>query len=241
MKRFWGEVTVSEVEGGGWRVLLDGRPIRTPRGAAQVVPKAALAEAMAEEWRGQGDEVDPALFVLRDIADYTIDVVARDRAALVDSLLAYAETDTLCYRADPDEALYRRQIEVWEPLLSAFEAREGVRLERVSGVLHRDQPAETIARLRERLHTLDPFVFAGVNTMAALAASLCVALSALEPDADVGALWQAASLEELWQAELWGVDEQAEARRARRGAEFNTAARFARLALRGQKESSPVG
>lgn len=229
MKRFWRDVTVGAAEG-GWRVLLDGRPIRTPRGAAQVVPGAALAEAMAAEWRAQGDEVDPALFRYRDMADYAIDVVATDRAALVRDLLAYAETDTLCYRADPDEPLYRRQIEVWEPLLSAFETREGVRLERVSGVLHRDQPEATMARLRERLEALDPFALAALNAMTALAASLCVALSALEPDADVDALWQAASLEELWQAELWGVDELAEARRARRGADFSTAAGFARLA-----------
>lgn len=229
MKRFWRDVTVGEAAG-GWRVLLDGRPIRTPRGAAQVVPNAALAEAMAEEWRAQGDEIDPALFRLRDMADYAIDVVASDRAALVKELLAYAETDTLCYRADPDEPLYRRQLEVWEPLLTAFEAREGVRLERVSGVLHRDQPEATLASLRARLEALDPFALAGVNTMTALAASLCVALSALEPDADLDGLWHAASLEELWQAELWGVDEQAEARRARRGADFSAAAGFARLA-----------
>ena len=229
MKRFWREVTVGEADG-GWRVLLDGRPIRTPRGAAQVVPNAALAEAMAGEWRAQGDEVNPALFRFRDMADYAIDVVTTDRAALIRDLLAYAETDTLCYRADPDEPLYRRQIEVWEPLLTAFEAREGVRLERVSGVLHRDQPGASLVRLRERLDQLDPFVLAGVNTMAALAASLCVALSAIEPDADLDRLWQAASLEELWQAELWGVDEQAEARRVRRASDFSAAAGFARLA-----------
>ena len=229
MKRFWRDVTVSETEG-GWRVLLDGRPIRTPRGAAQTVPNAALAEAMADEWRAQGDEVDPALFRFRDLADYAIDVVATGRAALVEDLLAYGETDTLCYRADPDEPLYRRQIEVWEPLLAEFETREGVRLERVSGVLHRDQPEASMARLRARLNALDPFALAGVNTMAALAASLSVALSALNPDADLDQLWQAASLEELWQAELWGVDEQAEARRIRRSADFSAAAGFARLA-----------
>lgn len=229
MKRFWRAVTVGESEG-GWRVLLDGRAIRTPRGAAQVVPGAALAEAMAAEWREQGEEVDPARFKMRDLADYAIDVVAADRAALARDLLAYAETDTLCYRADPDEPLYRRQQEQWEPLLTAFEAREGLRLERVSGVLHRPQPEAALARLRTRLEALDPFVLAGVNTMAALSASLCTALTALEPDASIDRLWQAASLEELWQAELWGTDAEAEARRERRAADFAAAARFARLA-----------
>ena len=229
MKRFWREVTVAEADS-GWRVLLDGRAIRTPQGTAQVVPTQALAEAMAGEWRGQGEEIDPALFRLRDMADYAIDVAGPDRAALVTQLLGYAETDTLCYRADPDEPLYRRQLAEWEPLLTAFEAREGVQLERVSGVLHKAQPPETMERLRARLETLDPFALAGVNSMAALAASLSIALSALEDDADLDTLWRAASLEELWQAELWGREEQAEARRARRAADFSAAAGFARLA-----------
>ena len=229
MKRFWSEVAVDEAEH-GWRVLIDGRAIRTPRGTPQVVPTQDLAEAMAQEWREQGEEVDPAGFRLRDMADYAIDIAGPDRAALVGQLLAYAETDTLCYRADPDEPLYRRQQEEWEPLLSAFEAREGLRLERVSGVLHRAQPEATLAQLRARLEGLDPFELAGVNTMAALAASLCVALSALDPQADLERLWRAASLEELWQAELWGVDQQAEARRLRRAADFSAAAGFARLA-----------
>jgi chaperone required for assembly of F1-ATPase len=229
MKRFYREVTVANSDG-GWRVLLDGRAVRTPQGAPQVVPTRALAEAMAEEWRGQGDQIDPAMLRFRDMADYAIDVVQGDAAALVQDLLSYAETDTLCYRGDPDEPLYRRQQEVWEPLLQAVEARLGVRMERVSGVLHRAQPAETMAVFAAQLARLDPFTLAAVQAMASLSASLCAALSALEPGADIDALWHAASLEELWQADLWGVDEQAETRRARRGADFSAAAAFARLA-----------
>lgn len=229
MKRFYKEVTIAP-DDDGWRVLLDGRAIRTPQGRAQAVPTAALAEAMATEWRAQGEEIDPATLKLRDMADYAIDVAGADRAALVSELVAYGETDTLCYRADPDEPLYRRQLDVWEPLLCAFEAREGVRLERISGVLHRAQPPATLAHLRARLDALDPFALAAVNTMAALSASLSIALSALEQDADLAQLWQAASLEELWQAELWGREEMAEERRARRAADFTAAAGFARLA-----------
>lgn len=233
MKRFYKDVSIAP-DGAGWRVLLDGRAIRTPQGRAQLIPTQALADAMADEWRAQGEEIDPAALKLRDMADYAIDVAghadAATRAALVSDLLAYGETDTLCYRADPDEPLYRRQLAEWEPLLTAFEAREGVQLERVSGVLHRDQPAATRAHLRARLEALDPFTLTAVNSMAALAASLSIALSALEPGADAARLWQAASLEELWQAELWGSDDQAEQRRAARGADFSAAAAFARLA-----------
>ena len=122
MKRFWKDVAVEPYES-GYRITLDGRPIRTQGGKPQAVPSRELAEAMAGEWRAQGDEVDPQAFPLRDLADFAIDHVATDRPGTIAKLLAYAETDTLCYRADPDEPLYRRQREVWEPLVAAFEAR----------------------------------------------------------------------------------------------------------------------
>lgn len=230
MKRFWKEVTVAP-SGGGWQVALDGRPLRTQGGAPQVVPSEPLAELLAGEWRVQGDEVDPAAFPLRELADYAIDQVTPAPGDTIDKLLRYAETDTLCYRADPDEPLHRRQWEVWEPLVAAFEAREGVRMERVSGVLHKAQPAETLATLRRRLEGLDPFVLAALEVTTSLAASLAIGLSAIAPDGDPAALWAAAELEERWQAELWGSDAEAEERRERRAAAFLQAAEFARAAL----------
>lgn len=229
MKRFYKAVTVA-VEGGGFRVMLDGRPLRTVGGRAQIVPSAPLAEALAAEWSGQGETLDPAAFVLRDLADYAIDVVCPGKAAVIDELMPYAETDTLCYRAEPDEALGIRQRTVWEPLLTAAEARWQVRFVRVAGIMHRPQPPETLARLREDLGGRDGFTLAAVKNTASLAASLLLGLMAVEPGADIDGLWDAANLEEDWQADLWGKDEEALARRSRRHAAFAAAAQFAVLA-----------
>ncbi len=229
MKRFYKAVTVA-VENGGFRVMLDGRPLRTVGGRAQLVPSAPLAEALAAEWSGQGETLDPAAFVLRDLTDYAIDVVLPGKAAVADELLPYAETDTLCYRAEPDEALGMRQRAVWEPLLSAAEERWQVRFVRVAGIMHRPQPPETLARLREELAQIDAFTLAALRNTAALAASLVLGLQALEPGADIDTLWDAANLEEDWQAQLWGKDAEALERRARRHAAFAAAARFAALA-----------
>ncbi|MGN3973932.1 ATP12 family chaperone protein [Tsuneonella sp. SYSU-LHT278] len=229
MRKFWKAVAVDEAPGGGWRVLLDGRPIRTQAGSApQVVPTRAAADMLANEWACQGEEIDPAGFPLRDLADYAIDSVAESPAATIDTLLRYAETDTLCYRADPDEPLHKRQWSMWEPLVTAFEAREGIALERVSGIVHRAQPAETLDTLRSRLEGLDPFTLAALEVMTSLSASLCVGLSALDRAADAQALWDAAELEEAWQVELWGSDHLAQQRRDKRRADFLRAAEFAR-------------
>ncbi|MBA4009056.1 MAG: molecular chaperone [Erythrobacter sp.] len=230
MRRFYKDVTLAEVAG-GFQVMLDTRGVKTVGGVPQLLPTRPLAEALAAEWRSQGEKIDPASLPLRDMADYAIDVVSADPQACAEGLLGYAETDTLCYRADPDEPLHARQQQVWEPLLSAFEAAHGVTLVRVSGVLHRPQPPATLAVLRARMLTLDPFQLAGLEAMTKLAASLVTGLSALDAahEDEPLALWQAACLEEEWQAELWGRDWEAEERREKREADFLRACAFARL------------
>lgn len=231
IRRFYKDVTLAEVAG-GWQVMLDGRGVKTVGGAAQLAPTRALGEALAAEWARQGDKIDPASLPLRDMADYAIDIVAANPASVASGLIAYAETDTLCYRADPDEPLHARQQEMWEPLLAGFEAAHGIALTRVSGVLHRPQPPETLTTLTAKLLSLDPFALAGVEAMTKLAASLVTAFAACDAvhEDEPLALWQAVCLEEEWQADLWGRDWEAEERRRVREADFLRACAFARLA-----------
>ena len=232
MKRFYTEVMIGEAEG-GWRVLLDGRSIKTAGGRPQTVPTRALAEAMAAEWQSQGEKIDPAAFVFRDLTDFALDIVAANRAAAIRTLLGFAETDTLCYRADPEDALHARQSHVWEPLLAAAEQRWQVHFVRVSGVIHQPQPPATLVRLEAALAAQSDAALAALQTLASLAASLVIALAAVAPEADAEGLWNAANLEEDWQAELWGKDTEAEALRARRFAAFAAAMQFSGLAREG--------
>jgi len=229
MKRFYKQAAATEANK-GWRVELDGRPIKTALGNAQIVPTAGLAETLAREWDKQGEKIDPALFHKRDLADFAIDMVETDREGTKAKLLAFLETDTLCYRGDPDEPIYRRQQEIWEPIICRFEQRAGVTLERISGIMHRPQPEATLATLGDRLDELDPFALTALLTMTSLAASLVIGLSALESDAEVEALWNAANLEEDWQIEQWGEDAEAVAVRAKRKNDFLNARDFLQLA-----------
>ena len=230
MKRFYSSVDVAQA-GDGWQVTLDGRGIKTQGGEPQVVPSHDLALTLAQEWASQPEKIDTGLFRLRDHADYAIDIIRPNRDEAIDKLLSYAETDTLCYRADPDEALHKRQQEAWEPLLGHLESRHGVSFNRISGVIHKPQPPETLRCLREYLAAQDDFTLAALTAMASLAASLSVALLGIdEAINDPEPLWRDANLEEEWQAEMWGRDAEAEAARARRWEAFSAAATFAALA-----------
>lgn len=229
MKRFYKSAAAASVTE-GWQAMLDGRGVKSPLGRPQIVPTQALAEALANEWAMQGEEIDAATLVLRDLADFALDVVAPDRAASIAALLRFAETDTLCYRAEPEDALHARQSANWEPLLAAAEARWDIHFERIGGVIHRPQPAATLARLEAVLGAEDEFSLAALTTLTSLAASLVIGLAALEPASDPAELWSAANLEEDWQAELWGKDAEAVELRAKRLATFSAAHRFAVLA-----------
>ncbi|WP_390586475.1 ATP12 family chaperone protein [Erythrobacter sp. MTPC3] len=234
MKRFYDAVDLCQVDG-GWQVTLDGRGLKSVKGSPQIVPTRPLARMLAQEWDIQGEELDPQLFPLRDMTDYAIDIVGKDIAALAGRLVAYGDTDTLLYRADPDEHLYARQVEVWEPIVTAFEAREEIALTRISGVMHRPQSETALEKLRGTLSSASAFELAGIEAMTSLAASLTIALSAARvSDAEEATqLWRAASLEEEWQADLWGRDGEAEEHRARRQADFLGAWRFVRAAADG--------
>ena len=229
MKRFYRKVAIDD-GGPGWRVTLDGRAIKTAAGHPQIVPTAALAQALAAEWSQQGEVLDPSVFMLRDLADYAIDVVPTRRGEVERTILAFAESDALCYRGDSDTPLYLHQQQRWEPLLTAAERRWDIRFARVCGIMHKPQPRETLARLGAVVAAQDDFRLAALQTLTSLATSLVIGLTALDADADIAALWAAAHVEEAWQAELWGRDEEAEALRARRAIIFAAAADLVRLA-----------
>tara|TARA_B100000678_G_scaffold79398_1_gene65820 strand:+ start:851 stop:1543 length:693 start_codon:yes stop_codon:yes gene_type:complete len=229
VKRFWHDSSVVE-RVGGWQVCLDARPVKTRGGNPQVVPTKELANRLRGEWADAPAEFNADAFPLRDMADRAIDTLSVDREPVISRLLGFVDGDTLCYRAEPDEAVARRQAEVWEPIVASLEAELGVTLKRTHGIIHKPQPEPSLAAIRRRLEKENAFVLGGLDTAASLAASLCVALAGLRDDADPQALWAAANLEEDWQAEQWGMDDEAKARRDARELEFTRALEFARAA-----------
>ena len=230
MKRFYKKSVAAPVAG-GWQVMLDGRGVKTQRHRAQIVPGEALALALAAEWAAQAGEIKPASFVLRDMADYALDVVEADREGAIKALLPYAESDTLCYRAEIGDPLHRRQITMWEPLLTAAEHRWDIAFSRTSGIMHLAQPPATLARLQAVLAAHDSFTLAALRSLSGLSASLTIALAAIEQEADGSALWDAANLEEDFQTDQWGQDAEAIQLRELRFRDFCGAIHFARLAL----------
>jgi chaperone required for assembly of F1-ATPase len=222
MKRFYKEVSVSAERG----VLLDVRPVRTPRKALLTLPTQALAEAIATEWRAQGDEIKPETMRLSGLANSAIDLIAPDPKAFAAGLAAYGESDLLCYRADEPPELVTRQLAAWEPLLEWAQTRYDVTFTRVSGIMHKAQPAETITRLGAAISARDAFELAALSHIVTISGSLVIALAVLERQIEPDAAFDIAHLDELYQAEQWGEDWMAADARTLRRADFVSACRF---------------
>jgi chaperone required for assembly of F1-ATPase len=224
VKRFWKDVTV---EAGA--ILLDGRAVRTPAREPLVLPTPTLAEAVADEWRAVGAEIDPRTMPLTGYANAAIDKIAPNRAVFAAGLASYGETDLLCYRAENPPELAERQVQIWDPLLDWARARYDVAFVVTAGIVHRAQPPETLARLATAVAARSPFELASLSPVVTIGGSLVVALMLAEDAIDAEAAFEATHLDELWQAELWGEEWMAADARALRRADFVSADRLLRL------------
>lgn len=228
MKRFWRDVRPVDT-GNGWRIELDGRPIRTPARALLLVPTPALAEGIADEWSDCGDVVDPRAMPCTGLANAAIDRVGPDPDAFAAELARYGGSDLLCYRADAPDGLAERQARAWDPLLKWAQRRFDVEFRVTTGVTPVDQPEQTLQRLSSALRNLDHFELAGLSPLVTIGGSLIAALAIVESPASAGAIWTALTIDEQWQFERWGTDPEAERVLAARREEFLAAARFLQL------------
>lgn len=224
-RRFWTETSVLP-EGQGFAVLLDSRPVRTPQKALLVLPTEALARKVAAEWQAQTGTVNPATMPVTRTANSAIDSVARQFDAVADMLSAYGRADLLCYRAADPVGLVARQAAGWDPLIDWAAAELRAPLRATTGVMHIDQPPTSLAALDAAIRDLTSFELAAFHDLVALSGSLVLALAVIRGRLVAEAAWQLSQIDENWQAELWGADEEAAETAARKRADFLQADRF---------------
>ncbi len=234
-KRFYAQASWAAVppgEDAGFRVLLDGKAIKTPAKSEMVLPTRALAEAIAAEWQAQGEEVEVRSLVLTGLAWTALDRVGPGRGEVVEELAGYGAHDLICYRAETPSDLVARQQAQWQPLLDWAARALDAPLVATSGVVSIEQPPEALAALRGAVAARDIFELTVLGAAAGAAGSLVIGLALVEGRIDAATAFEAAQLDESYQIERWGEDPEAVHRRAAIKADIETAARFLAL-LRG--------
>ena len=228
-KRFWDDASVEAVAD-GFTVKLDGRSVKTPAKALLVTPTQAMAEAAAMEWRAQDDEVNPLSMPITRSINASIDKVAIQPFEVVEMLAAYGDADLTCYRAEQPEALKARQSAAWDPLLEWTAKRFGAQLRQHPGVMHHGQSQDTLDKLKTPLALMSAFELTAMHDLISLSGSLVIGLAASEGHCTPQDLWNLSRIDEDWQIEQWGDDEEASELAAEKCASFYHAAHFLDLA-----------
>lgn len=207
-KRFWKDTSVA-AQDDGFTVLLDSRPVRTPAKAQLTLPTRQLAEMVAAEWDAQEDKIDPQSMPTTRGANVAIDRIENAREEVVSMLADYGDADLVCYRAAYPQALVDRQDAQWNPLLDWAAETFGARLETRVGVMHSGQSEESLSTLKQQIDQFTAFELAAFHDLVTLSGSVIIALAATRNFQPIEQLWAASRLDEIFQQEQWGEDDEA--------------------------------
>lgn len=207
MKRFYKESAV-EAGDGGFRVLLDGKPMRTPAKSVLVVPTEPLAQAIATEWRDVPEkaEINAALLPLTRLAATGLDRVPGQRSRVIDDTAKYAGSDMLCYRATAPDSLVQLQVDTWQPLVDWAAKRYGAELAVATGTTFVTQPHKALAALRNAVTAHDDLALSALYNLTHIAGSVVIGLALSDGHLTADEAFAAAELDELYQIERWGSD-----------------------------------
>ena len=223
-KRFYKVVSIGPAEDGGHAILLDGRTVRTPAKQYLTVPTQAAATLLAAEWDAQTEVINPATMPVTRLANTAIDGVSKDIRAVFDDILNFAGTDLLCYRASDAEGLAALQSERWDPVITWAAEKLGARFILVEGIVHQVQPRAAINGVAEALRAYaTPLGLACLHTITTLTGSALLAIAFAEKQLSAEEAWALAHLDEDWQIEHWGTDDEAFQRRENRWREMQAA------------------
>ncbi len=222
--RFYSEVAIVEAPE-GWLLLLDGKPAKTPARHPLAMPGAALGEALAQEWRAQERVINPAVMPLTRLLNTALDGVAKNAADVRAEIVRFASSDLICYRAEAPDALRARQAQAWDPLVAWARDVLGARLVLAAGVMHVSQPDEALSAIAAAVGRFDqPLSLAALASVNALTGSAVIALALAHGALDADAAWAVGHIDEDYQTEVWGSDEEAEQRLRNRRLDFDAAA-----------------
>lgn len=230
-RRVWHEARAVAVDG-GFAVALDGRAIRLADGEELRVGTRRLAEAIAAEWTSPdlGNAIGPRDIPLTRIAGTAQTRIAPDPRPAIVRLSAFGATDLICYRAAEPEALVRREEALWQPWIDWARTELGAALSVTTGVMPVVQAAGPLAALSRAVAACDVATLAALGDIVPALGSLVLGLAVVRERIGATEAAACAFADEIFQAEVWGEDRAAAARRADITAEILVAAQFVALA-----------
>lgn len=229
VKRFYKEVSIG-LSDGDHAIFLDGRAAKTVGRHPLASASIPLAEAMADEWRAQGEMIDLVAMPLTRLQGFVLDGGEGARGEWVDTIMAFAGSDLLCYHGD-DPALAQRQADQWQPILDQVGAQFGGAFAVTQGIIAVAQPDGLLRAIRGHLMAMPLSGVFAHKLMAEILGSAALALAMGTDMIDTDTAFAASQLDHDFQAERWGVDGDAAARAAMVKGELDAVFSFLTLSV----------
>lgn len=212
IKRFYTDVSVDAVDDGLYAVFLDGRAVKTPGKADLQLKTLGLGDALAAEWRAQGEKIDPSTMPLTQIACTAIDRISANRSEIEGLIARYAETDLVCYRANAPSDLVEMQSEHWQPLLDWLAGEQAIQLSSTKEILPLPQDPVALAKVMNIVQGFDDHELSVVSVVTQASGSIVISLALAYGTIRADQAAKASQVDEIHQSQLWGLDHEAEVR-----------------------------
>lgn len=207
-KRFYEHVGVKAQEG-NYVVVLDERVLKTPGKQPLTFEQEFRAALVAKEWQAQQDEIKPETMPCTRLMNVSCELTPTRRPELVSEFRSYCRTDLLCYRTASPRDLARRQDENWQPILDWAAKNHGFELAVTTGLSAIAQPETSLNFASTYADSQDNAQLTLlVHFMASLGSSV-LALALMEGHLDAERAFAHSRLDEMFQNERWGEDEEA--------------------------------
>ncbi len=227
-KRFYKNVSVKNVKA-GFAIFLDDKMLKTQKKRDLVLKNEKIAKLLAAEWEEQKKEINLFSMPINRLVNLAIDGEKGLRDRLKNEIIKYAACDLLLYRAQSPKELLQQQEEKWDIILTKLAKKFNIKFIPTIGILHQEQPAKTLKRLREAINNLDRLNLIALMSITNLSGSALLAIAIYCKLIDEREALIAANIDEDYNIKIWGMDEEARINRKNKERDFFASAKLLNL------------
>ena len=221
MRKFWERVQLKKTDISSYEIFLDDKILKTPLRKKLIIPNLKIAEEIYKEWNQDIKIIDKDAMIFYGILSTSIDKTCGNRKLYIDDILDFIDTDLTCYRAEKPNDLVQWQSKNWDPILLKVEKYINSKINVFRGIMPLKQDQEIHIKITKLLTKFTDLEILVLHRIANITGSVFLSLCIFISDKIKEKAFELSFLDELWQAENWGYEEEASKNRNKINLELN--------------------
>jgi len=221
MKKFWETIEIKKVSSKEFYILLDNKKLKTPLKKELTLSCHLMAKEVLKEWDQRSDIINTDDLVFYGLLSTAIDRVREEKNSYINDIINFIDTDLICYRADNPTDLVSHQNKHWDPIILLIEKYINTKVSVFKGVMPSHQNSKVHHKVKNLVVELSDIQISVLHRITNLIGSVFLALCIIKKDLSNKQAFELSFLDELWQAENWGYEEDASTKRKKVRTELN--------------------